>query len=310
MEKPQSALSSKTELAIFIQESIKGFVRDSLENRHPVIDQTPIFDEPLVAFANGDDPLFMEYKRIIGDFHLTPREVVGLASSPAGVADAVSVISWVLPIARKARLSNRKRELTPSLHWAHTRWYGEKFNDLLREHVVSLLSGLGYLAVAPASTPTFKWVKHEGDIASIWSERHAAYVAGLGTFSLSDGFITPVGVAMRCGSVVANLFLPASERKYTNHRSNCLYYRDGSCGVCIDRCPAGAITARGHDKKKCMRYQFRDLEALKQRYEVEIPGCGLCQTGVPCESRIPAAATISEQVLSAMPLLDNEPQQE
>ncbi len=142
MEKAMSSCSSKEELASFIRESIKGFLRDSLENRHPVIDNTPIFDEPLVALANGDDPLFIQYKEIIGDFHLTPREALELASSPVGITEAISVISWVLPITRKARVSNRRRELTPSLRWGHTRWYGEKFNDRLREHVVSLLTGL------------------------------------------------------------------------------------------------------------------------------------------------------------------------
>lgn len=294
MDKPIGPFSSETELASFIQEGIKGFVRDSSENRHPVIDSTPIFDEPLVAFANGDDPLFMQYKEIIGDFHLTPREVLDLATSPVRVTEAISVICWVLPITHKTRVSNRRRELTPSLRWGHTRWYGEKFNDRLREHVVSLLTGLGYLAVAPVLTPAFKTFEHEGEIVSTWSERHTAYAAGLGTFSLSDGFITPAGIAMRCGSVVTNLSLLASERKYTNHLANCLYYRDGTCGVCIDRCPAGAVTIGGHDKRKCMRYQFRDLEALKRRYEAEIVGCGLCQTEVPCESRIPASASIVE----------------
>jgi len=294
VEKPISSRSAKAELSSFIRESIKGFVRDSSENRHSVIDNTPIFDEPLVAFANGDDPLFIQYKEIIGDFHLTPREALELASSPVGGTEAISVISWVLPITRKSRVSNRRRELTPSLRWGHTRWYGEKFNDRLREHVVSLLTGLGYVAVAPSLTPAFKSFEHEGEIVSTWSERHAAYAAGLGTFSLSDGFITPVGIAMRCGNVVTNLSLPASEREYTNHVANCLYYRDESCGICIDRCPAGAITTRGHDKRKCMRYQFRDLEALKRRYEAEIVGCGLCQTGVPCESRIPASASIAD----------------
>jgi len=33
--------------------------------------------------------------------------------------------------------------------------------------------------------------------ASSWSERHIAYVAGLGTFGFCDDLITPVGKAMR-----------------------------------------------------------------------------------------------------------------
>jgi len=36
--------------------------------------------------------------------------------------------------------------------------------------------------------------------ASSWSERHAAYAAGLGTFSLNDALITPKGIAHRLGS--------------------------------------------------------------------------------------------------------------
>jgi len=44
VEKPISSRSSKAELSSFIRESIKGFVRDSSENRHSVIDNTPIFD--------------------------------------------------------------------------------------------------------------------------------------------------------------------------------------------------------------------------------------------------------------------------
>jgi epoxyqueuosine reductase QueG len=40
--------------------------------------------------------------------------------------------------------------------------------------------------------------------SSNWSERHAAYTAGLGTFGLCDGLITPLGKAMRVGEGVRN----------------------------------------------------------------------------------------------------------
>ncbi len=43
-----------------------------------MIDDSPIFEAPLVAFADGDDPLFYEYKdRIIGPLHMIPREIIG-----------------------------------------------------------------------------------------------------------------------------------------------------------------------------------------------------------------------------------------
>ena len=66
------------------------------------------------------------------------------------------------------------------------------------------LEAAGIEAVAPLLSP--HWARSDqGPYApcSNWSERHAAYAAGLGTFGLCDGLITPVGKAMRTGSVVA-----------------------------------------------------------------------------------------------------------
>jgi epoxyqueuosine reductase QueG len=124
-------------------------------------------------------------------------------------------------------------------------------------------------------------------IASTWSERHAAYAAGLGTFSINDGLITPRGIAHRVGSVVTDLVLPPSPRPYTDHRENCLLFRGQECGACIQRCPGDALSEQGHDKDRCFEYAYGTiLEEVKQ-YGVDFAGCGLCQTAVPCESRIP-----------------------
>ena len=125
--------------------------------------------------------------------------------------------------------------------------------------------------------------------ASTWSERHMAYAAGLGTFGLSDGLITARGIAHRCGSVVVNAKWPASPRRFRDHHEYCSYMRDESCGVCIERCPAGAIGPDGHDKDRCSEYfEVRLAEWTKRPgYMGEYVACGLCQTGVPCESCIP-----------------------
>ncbi|MFC2070768.1 epoxyqueuosine reductase, partial [Chloroflexota bacterium] len=89
---------------------------------------------------------------------------------------------------------------------------------------------------------------------SNWSERHIAFAAGQGTFSLSDGFITERGIAHRCGSVVTDLFLPPSPRTATSPYSNCLAYVGLKCEACIKRCPARAISEQGHNKPKCQQY--------------------------------------------------------
>ncbi|MEE8472225.1 MAG: epoxyqueuosine reductase, partial [Dehalococcoidia bacterium] len=93
----------------------------------------------------------------------------------------------------------------------------------------------------------------------------------------------------RCGSVVTDLKLPASPRTYPSHTANCRLYSDGTCGLCATRCPAGAITAQGHDKNACRQYLFEGLSSWKEKegYIGKYISCGLCQTRVPCEARIP-----------------------
>jgi epoxyqueuosine reductase QueG len=277
-----------------IEDDIKAFVSTSPLNRMPSTRELVIFDEPLVRFADGDDPLYDRYKTIIDATHLTPREALaqGLGRAIEDLPARLSVISWVLPITDDTRRSNRLEKEVPSRRWSHTRYYGEEFNDAVRKHVVDVLTEVGALAISPYLQPYFRTMSNEQvGLFSNWSERHTAYAAGHGTFSLSDGFITKRGIAHRCGSVVTDLPLPPSGRTYTDHLSNCLFYVDGSCKACITRCPAGAISEQGHDKRQCSGY-LREIGylPLSEEYKDEssVYGCGLCQTKVPCEYRIPA----------------------
>ena len=272
---------------MFIEKVIEDLVVNSEKNRLK-IDDSPMFDEPIIGFADGDDPLFVEYKQIIGDFHFTPREILKRQFPEwDDEKDCCSVICWVLPIATETRKSNADRSDYPSERWAHTKLFGEQFNNYLRRMVVNSLQKEGYLAVAPALSPHFT-TRYTPDIASSWSERHIVYAAGLGTFGLSDGFITAKGIAMRCGSVVTNLRIEPTLRKYQNHMENCLFFSSGSCGVCIERCSVGAIDENGHDKVRCRKFcNGAASDYVLRNYEVNVSCCGLCQTGVPCESRTP-----------------------
>lgn len=123
--------------------------------------------------------------------------------------------------------------------------------------------------------------------ASTWSERHAAYAAGLGTFGISDGLITPLGKAMRTGSVIANIYLEPDEMPYEDHNAYCLFYMKGTCLKCVERCPIGAISKEGHDKYTCQKYISMTREYVPRHYGFDGYGCGFCQTGIPCESGIP-----------------------
>ncbi len=290
-----------TEEKLFQEESarsiigeINEFSRSSPLNIMPGVESLRIFDKPLVKFADGNDPFFIELKSIIAPTHMTPREILALAYEKKSekLPEKISVISWILPITQATRRSNREETSGPSRYWSHTRWFGEKFNDALREYVVDILTDMGYMAVAPATRPYLKMDTNERGPYTNWSERHIAYAAGQGTFGLSDGFISEKGIAHRCGSVVTDMALPASPRTARGPYDNCLFYFDGSCGVCTTRCPADAITGEGHDKNRCSKY-LHDLGYSPRQFEVEydleksVAGCGLCQTKTPCEYRIP-----------------------
>lgn len=265
---------------------IENCVANDPDNRGE--DGQPYFEEPLVGFASLNDPLFIQYKTIIGPFHWTPAEVLGHLPGSGPSAEG-TVISWVLPVTEATRISNRKEGRFPSRQWSRTRHFGEEFNDTLRGKVVEFLTARGGRAAAPMLLEQWSRV-NDPDIglASRWSERHAAYAAGLGTFSINDGLITPKGIAHRVGSVVTDIVVEPSERPYTDHREYCLTCRGIKCGICMERCPVNSITGEGHDKTVCRNYTYGpEFKAIGLKHGVTEVGCGLCQTDVPCEDRIP-----------------------
>jgi epoxyqueuosine reductase len=290
---------------LFIERAINKYVRTSPANRLTAFQNQPIFDKPLIGFADGDDPLFVEFGKIVHEKHLNPRDILALHLTETLKHDAegpesVSIISFVLPVHSETRRSNALEKEGPSLRWNHTRWQGQDFIIELSTYLVSLLEGLGFAAIAPELSPSFEILLVPGGFASKWSQRHIAYAAGLGTFSLNDGFITAKGMAMRAGSVVTNLKLEPSARPYTHHLANCLFYTTGKCGKCIRRCPGGAISEKGHDKIKCFQVLYEQQKpwlegAHGQGYIGKYAGCGLCQTGVPCENRIPVPKAKRQQ---------------
>ena len=281
---------SGEKLAEWIKNTIAEFVK-SPENTLQNAENEPAWERPLIGFSSGDDPLWEEIKRDIGPFYWTPSDIFAISfPSLKTSAHDLTVISWILPQTEQTKKDHRKETAFPSERWSRSRKYGEEFNMKLRKHLVETLQQAGYEAVAPQLSPLFKIQASEKyGISSNWSERHAAYISGLGTFGLCDGLITPAGKAMRSGSVVARLLVPASPRPYKDFREYCLFFAKGICGKCADRCPVGAITKEGgHDKRKCREYiDTATKEYIKEHFNIDIYGCGLCQANVPCESRIP-----------------------
>ena len=274
-----------------IEDLIKTFVAESPQNDLSAAMPEKAFDPPLVGYSKGSDRLYDVYVAHIGDFYLTPLTIFQHAfPDQTGVkAGDLTVISWILPSTTAVRAQQASATKRPSELWIRVRYFGEKFNDALRRHIVAMLAETGVLAVAPMLAP-FWSSSDQGPYApcSNWSERHAAYAAGLGTFGLCDGLITPVGKAIRTGSVVARMTIEPTARPYSDHHAYCLHYSQGTCGKCISRCPVNALSESGHDKNRCKQYvSFAMHDYSVEKYGIDVTSCGLCQADVPCMDHIP-----------------------
>jgi len=260
---------------------------------YPFYDE-PIFDAPLVGFVRGDDPIFATLKEVIGPHHFTPAEIMEWQAKNAGVAPPpaaeLSVVSFVLPITKSTKSENASMTAWPSERWAQTRLLGEIFSQRIVREIVTELMGRGILAIAPDVTPMFNKKRYPRvGWASPWSHRHIAYAAGLGTFGMHDFLITEKGCSHRLGSFVVDLRLEPDRERPMDIHAHCLQYQGIHCLQCAARCPVDAVTeADAHDKEACYRRVASSLKQCIRSYHLFIYGCGLCATGVPCESGIPS----------------------
>jgi len=175
-----------------IEAYIAGILADPQVNRLSPDDDEPAWGPPLIGVSDGDDPLYEEIRQDIGPFHWTPRKIFSLAFPEQSVPPGgLSVIVWALPQTRATLTDQRKETSLPSRRWAKNRRYGEEINRLIRTRLAAALTAAGHPAVAPVASPLWRLETsaRRGE-ASRWSERHAAWVSGLGTFGLCDGLIT------------------------------------------------------------------------------------------------------------------------
>lgn len=247
----------------------------------PALAGLPLFAPPLLGISGAEDPLYDE---------LTAPEAVGpwLLTPVQWLPGACSVLSFFFPFSPQVARSNRQDGQLPSSAWLHGRVEGQALLFRLARRLMDLLARSGWRAVCPCLDPRFASMEHPGTdrrfppqaaYTSRWSERHAAYISGLGTFGLSAGLITEKGTCGRFLSLITDLPLPPAPRPYSG-----LYDYCTRCGACARRCPVGAISLEGgKDHIACAYYVDLTMTLCAPRY-----GCGKCQTGVPCQSRIPA----------------------
>jgi epoxyqueuosine reductase QueG len=244
-----------------------------------------LFETPIFAFGAADDTYFriLKDKNVIGDHFLLPHQ---------WLPESKTVISFFLPLTAEVKEGNQRDYVWPTNEWLHARYEGQVFINKFSQYLSSKLTNAGYKSIAPSLDERF-WSKvgydnnaqqsdhnghTDGIFTSNWSERHVAFVCGLGTFGLSKGLITSKGVAGRFGSIVTELYISPDKRSYES-----IYEYCSMCGECVKKCPVDAISIdQGKNHKICAAFLNETFEKFKPRY-----ACGKCQVGVPCESCIP-----------------------
>ncbi|MDD3305517.1 MAG: 4Fe-4S binding protein [Acetobacterium sp.] len=263
------------------------FIANSADNRIKVDSQAPpelvgkrIYDAPIFGFCEARDEVFaiLKQPKVIGCHFRKPHEWLPTAQT---------VISFFLPYSEAVKASNREQKIWPSWGWLVGRVEGHILLQALLLELQMRLKKAGYATIIPTMDKKFFSItepieEHCGEplaFTSNWSERHIAYLCGLGTFGLSKGLITEKGIAGRFGSLVTELQLEPNQRPYQSYNAYCT-----QCGACVKQCPVNGISIeKGKDHQRCSIFLDKTAQKFAPRY-----GCGKCQVKVPCESGIPA----------------------
>ena len=245
-----------------------------------------------VGFAAGADPIFAYYKKDIGDFYWSPAEAFDQLFPGAHIInDNLSVVSIGFYMTQTIKDEQSKQTIGPTVKWGYARNSWEPLIQEFSRGFVEKLRQAGVRAAAIDLAPGFVWKESEKyGLAATWSQRHTAYVAGLGTFGLCDGLISRNGKAARYTSFILEGNWQPDSRPYKGYHDWCLFYKNGSCKECMEICPAHAISEKGHNKSVCAAYcsiimnEYGNDPALLPRHS---SWCGLCQGAVPCQNGIP-----------------------
>lgn len=222
---------------------------------------------PIFGTADATHPQLLTLKKSVRQSHALPLDILGSAQS---------IIAYFLPFDESVAKSNRESYYA-SKEWASAYIETNTLIGALNAYIIEVLESKGYEAKAIPATHNFD----EVTLMSDWSHRHLAAFAGIGKFGLNNMLITESGCAGRIGTIVSSVPLEPSP---ISAQENCLYYRDGSCGICIKKCPKEAFN-EGYDRFKCYEILLENDSYHKDLGLVDV--CGKCCVALPCTYKNP-----------------------
>lgn len=249
-----------------IEHIIKTFVKSYGKNNNT---QTR-WKNPIVKVTSASNPRFNELKESVRESHLLPLDLL---------PEAKSVIVYFLPFEEKIPKSNIK-DYYVSEEWAVAYIETNTLIAELNKHLQAYFEGNHYSVCSVPATHNFD----EETLMSDWSHRHIAEIAGLGKFGLNNMLITEAGCCGRVGSVVTSAVLDVDE---VINEEACLYFKDGSCGVCVNKCPKDAFTEEGYNRFKCYEMCLENDKHHKVLGLVDV--CGKCCVALPCSFKNPCS---------------------
>jgi epoxyqueuosine reductase len=259
------------------ESAMTRFILDDTRN---IVEKVRIFEAPLFAYGSPTDQMYQELK------DKEEANLPDLMLPKEWLSSAKTCVAGFLPFTEQVRLANKGGDWAAQ-EWLYARIEGQSLMNELLQWGTAYLKEKNCDTVVPSLSKNFHSIENKGSndwfadgesYTSTWSERHNAYICGLGTFGLSKGLITKKGIAGRYFSWITEADFEKDHRTYSSIYEYCT-----QCGACIRRCPARAINEKaGKNHDMCAGFLNITRKRFSPRY-----GCGKCQCGVPCEYQIP-----------------------